>query len=936
MRHPSSHVRDVCRWLAGLASVMRLLAAPVDYEREIAPIFRSYCVGCHNRTDLEGGFSVETYARLRTGGTDHGDPIQPHQPEQSFLFRAVTWAAKPHMPPKDEPQVPDGEREILRRWIADGAPGPKRDESILAHIVVPTIAVRAGHQRPVTALAIGPEGRVAIGTSRCIELQMASSGPVMNIASNIPGKVNAIQFLVDGRRLVVASGVPGVQGVAQLLSIEDRSLIREFSGHSDLLSDAVVSPDGRLLATGGYDRALKLWDIESGACFRTNTVHNGPIFSLAFDPSGRVLASASADQTVKLWRVTDGVRLDTLNQAQAELNRVLFTPDGSQILAAGADRRIYQWRFVSTNSPGLNPWMASRFAHEAAVTALAISSDGHLLVSAGGDRTLKLWSLPDLVERKSWSGQSDVIDAVAFEPASHRFVVGRLDGTYEFLDAPFDFASPPAPTSPQARQPVYDKRTGTPKVVNEVEPNGRLTEATVVDWPVEVHGGIQHPGDADLFRFQARAGEPMTLAIYAAQGGSQLDSRIEVLFPDGKPVPQLKLQAVRDSWFTFRGKDSETSDDFRLQNYAEMELDQYLYANGEVTRLWLYPRGPDSGFKVYPGEGRRQPLFGTTAVVHALNEPCYIVEPLPLGATATPNGLPIFQLNYENDDDPSRQGGTDSLLRFVAPATGEYLARVTDVRGFGGHSHFDYKLTIREARPDFQVKLEDPELVVSPGSARELQFVATRIEGFDGPIQIVVDQLPEGFSASTPLEIEAGQIRAIATLSAAPGTVSPPTNAAVCATIRATAMIDGKQVAHAVPGLKKLQVGPPPKVTVSILPGTDPSTVVETPGQPLEFRIHPGQTISAVVRADRRDFTNRIEFGNEDSGRNLPHGVYVDNIGLNGLLIVEGQSQRDFFIHASAIAQPGVRRFHLRTTGDGGQCSPVATLRVLPALQAAK
>lgn len=80
----------------------------------------------------------------------------------------------------------------------------------------------------------------------------------------------------------------------------------------------------------------------------------------------------------------------------------------------------------------------------------------------------------------------------------------------------------------------------------------------------------------------------------------------------------------------------------------------------------------------------------------------------------------------------------------------------------------------------------------------------------------------------------------------------------------------------------------------------------------------------------RHDFKDRIELGGENSGRNLPHGLYVDNIGLNGLLIVEGETERDFFITASPISQPGTRRFHLRANADDGQVSRPAIVRVLP------
>jgi hypothetical protein len=96
------------------------------------------------------------------------------------------------------------------------------------------------------------------------------------------------------------------------------------------------------------------------------------------------------------------------------------------------------------------------------------------------------------------------------------------------------------------------------------------------------------------------------------------------------------------------------------------------------------------------------------------------------------------------------------------------------------------------------------------------------------------------------------------------------------------------------------------------------------------FTIHPGETITARVIATRHDFAPRISFGNEDSGRNLPYAVFVDNIGLNGLMIVEGQTEREFFITASPVARPGRRLFHLRASDDGGQCSLPAVLEVLP------
>ncbi|MBX3746763.1 MAG: hypothetical protein KF833_15750 [Verrucomicrobiae bacterium] len=931
--------------VAGCGGMLARADAGLTYERDIAPIFRAYCAGCHNDRDAEGEFSVETFARLRGGGSDHGDPIVPGDPEGSFLIRSLERKARPFMPPRDEAPVPPSEIERLKRWIAGGAAGPEDDRSILETLVTPTLPGAPGPS-PVLAVAASPHGTLlAVGRADGIEVRDAETGEVWVVLRDLPGKVNALQFSTDGTRLLAATGIPGLRGVAILFDLASGARVREFGGHSDILYDAEFSPDQTLVATGGYDREIRLWQVSDGALIRTLAVHQGAIFDLAWHPGGRVLASASADETVKLWRVPDGLRLDTLNQPQGELMSVAFTPDGRHILAAGADKRIHLWRFVSRDAPALNPRLQSRFAHETAIHALALSADGRFVLSSADDHTLKLWSLPDLEWIQEYPVQPDVVAAAVAMRHPARFYLGRMDGSTATLPGlSGDRMGEPGPqplrlAAVAASAPELEgveavaaggQSASAPARVQEREPNDVPGDAQGVTWPVEIEGSIDRPGDADLFRFQARAGEPMWLEVIAARAQSRLDSRIEVLHADGRPVEQVVLQATKDSWFTFRGKDSDTSDDFRVHNWAEMELDEYLYANGEVVRLWLYPRGPDSGFKVYPGEGRRHTFFSTTPLVHALGAPCYIVTPYPPGSDPAPNGLPVFRLNYVNDDDPSRRHGTDSMLPFTAPADGEYLARVTDVRGFGEGSGFHYVLALRAPRPDFEVSLQGLNPKVSPGSGRELIFRAQRHEGFDGPIRIEVNGLPSGWDTSAPVEIEAGQVGAVAVLYAGADAGDPDDEADRAVTVTATAVIAGREVKKPIGGLGNLQLGAPPKVTVEILPSEDRSVVQTRPDGLLEFSLRPGETLTARVRATRHDFEGRIEFGNEDSGRNLPHGLYVDNIGLNGLLIVEGQSEREFFITAAPKAQPGSRLFHLRARADDGQASRPALIRVLP------
>ena len=71
-----------------------------------------------------------------------------------------------------------------------------------------------------------------------------------------------------------------------------------------------------------------------------------------------------------------------------------------------------------------------------------------------------------------------------------------------------------------------------------------------------------------------------------------------------------------------------------------------------------------------------------------------------------------------------------------------------------------------------------------------------------------------------------------------------------------------------------------------------------------------------------------MTFGGEHSGRNLPHGVYVDNIGLNGLTLLVGESEREFFITAAKWVPETTRPFHLRAEVEGNQTSWPVKLHV--------
>ncbi len=613
--------------------------------------------------------------------------------------------------------------------------------------------------RPIVALDASRDGKW-LAVARAAEVALYKM-PVQGrglperperLIGKFPGKVTALHFTRDGSKLITASGVAGLGGVAAIWNVADGALIREFPGHRDILYEAELSPDGMRLATCGYDKQIEVWDATSGKLLRTLEGHTGAVYDIAFSPDGRTLVSASADDTCKVWRVEDGQRLDTLPQPLKAEYACAFSPDGQSIVAAGADNNIRVWQFVSRDKPEINPMVIARFAHEGPITRLAFTPDGSKLVSLAEDRTVKVWQTKDYSELQLWDNQPDVPAALAFAGGG-TILIGRMDGSLANYTIPA--AAPVEAAAALAKTPIV--KVAEPEKLGELsehEPNNSPAQAQVLaQLPTQIKGTISGaangPVDADLYRFTARAGEQWVIEVNAARSSSKLDSFLEVLDSKGNRVPRVLLQAVRDSYFTFRGKDDTESGDFRVFNWQEMKLDEYLYSNGEVVKLWLYPRGPDSGFGVYPGQGMRWGYLDTTPLSHALGEPCYIVEPHPPGTKLVPNGLPVFLINNENDDDSHRELGKDSRLFFTAPADGQYLIKIKDVRGLQG-PEFRYTLTVRHRHEDFKVTLHGADLTVDAGSAKEFKLTAQRLDNFQGPIRVDITGLPSGILGDHP------------------------------------------------------------------------------------------------------------------------------------------------------------------------------------------
>ena len=127
----------------------------------------------------------------------------------------------------------------------------------------------------------------------------------------------------------------------KLWSVTEGSELFTLGGHLSDIHAVAFSPDGSLLASGGIDPTVKIWDVKNGQLIRSLQSGEG-VMDVIFSPDGTLVASAGSDGTVKLWDATNGKLLKTLVHPD-ELMTVAFSPDGTLLASGSYDNLVYLW-----------------------------------------------------------------------------------------------------------------------------------------------------------------------------------------------------------------------------------------------------------------------------------------------------------------------------------------------------------------------------------------------------------------------------------------------------------------------------------------------------------------------------------------------------------------------------------------------------------------
>ena len=241
------------------------------------------------------------------------------------------------------------------------------------------------------------------------------------------GWVRAVAFFPNGFSL--ASG--SYDRTLKLWNTRDNQSFGTLSNHLGSISGInaiAVHPNGNTFATACIDKSIKLWNFRSGKPVRNIEGHLGQVYSVAYSPDGNTLVSASADKTIKLWNWRKGELLQTFEGHQDKVVSVAFYPDGKRIASASFDKTIKIWD-VNTGKQVL-----SMSGHGSPVNAIAFSPDGKLLASGSQDQTVKIWDVSSGKVVRTLAGHVGGVLAVEFNRDGSVIASGGVDKTIQIWD----------------------------------------------------------------------------------------------------------------------------------------------------------------------------------------------------------------------------------------------------------------------------------------------------------------------------------------------------------------------------------------------------------------------------------------------------------------------------------------------------------------------
>ena len=271
-----------------------------------------------------------------------------------------------------------------------------------------------------------------------------ADGTQLRSISGHTGMVHSLAFSPDGRLLV--SG--GYDKAVKIWRVEDGKELAVLMGHTNEVTSVAFSPDGKLIASAsGSPRTgrsgthqeiriaassegqheIRIWDAVTGKLVRQLEGHRDGIPSIAFSPDGTTIASVGLDAVVKVWDAASGNLQKELNASRGRLFSIAFSPDGKTLAFGGSDGFLSFWEPASGRSEHLPTGQGQVFS-------IAFSPDGKTVATGGYNRTVKLWDFATQSNKETLRSHYGFVWSISFAPDGNHLATGGWDGAIRLWD----------------------------------------------------------------------------------------------------------------------------------------------------------------------------------------------------------------------------------------------------------------------------------------------------------------------------------------------------------------------------------------------------------------------------------------------------------------------------------------------------------------------
>ena len=314
---------------------------PVSFYEQIRPIFQAQCHGCHQPARDSGKYVMTDFAKLVAGGESESAAVVPEKVDESYLVELITPADGKAEMPKGKKPLSEVEIDLIKRWIAEGAKddtpeGAKRqfDPEHPPIYTLPPV---------ITSLDYSPDGQLlAIAGFHEVLLSKADGSELVARLIGVSERIESVSFSPDGKQLLVTGGLPGRMGEIQVWNVAERKLALSVPVTYDTVYGGSWSPDGKLIAFGCADNALRAINAKTGEQVLFQGAHTDWVRDTVFSHEGTHLSTVSRDMTVKLTEVAterfiDNVTSITPGALKGGVNSIARHPERDELVVGGAD-----------------------------------------------------------------------------------------------------------------------------------------------------------------------------------------------------------------------------------------------------------------------------------------------------------------------------------------------------------------------------------------------------------------------------------------------------------------------------------------------------------------------------------------------------------------------------------------------------------------------